>query len=155
MYVLYIMANKYTKPHVESIKTPRFHGGSLLGVMRESPMFMPICWFWLVLLWVVITISSVLSSFSFKSLLVIQTFRSLIQASRQDIVVSFDIDTPGWKNIQLSIGCVKMKVQPIFSNNIPKRVVHIVNTIGSGTEPWGYLIFQCNRCRCTRPDMDS
>ena len=55
--------------HVESNKTPRFLGGSLLGVMRESPMFMPICWFWLVLLWVVITISSVLSSFSFKRLL--------------------------------------------------------------------------------------
>ena len=27
--------------HVESNKTPRFLGGSLLGVMRESPIFMP------------------------------------------------------------------------------------------------------------------
>ena len=80
--------------HVESNKTLRFLGGSLLGVMRESPMFMPICWFWLVLLWVVITISSVLSSFSFKRLLVIHIFMSLIQASGQDIAVSFDTDTP-------------------------------------------------------------
>ena len=87
--------------HVESNKTPRFLGGSLLGVMRESPMFMPICWFWLVLLWVVITISSVLSSFSFKRLLVIHILISLIQASRQDIAVSFDTDTPGWKEIYI------------------------------------------------------
>ena len=85
--------------HVESNKTPKFLGGSLLGVMRESPMFMPICWFWLELLWVVITISSVLSSFSFKRLLVIHIFMPLIQASRQDIAVSFDTDTPGRKEI--------------------------------------------------------
>ena len=42
--------------HVESNKTPRL------------PMLMPICWFWPVLLRVVITISYVLSSFSFKRL---------------------------------------------------------------------------------------
>ena len=78
--------------HVESNKTPRFLGGSLLGVMRELPMFiMPICWFWLVLLWVVITISSVLSSFSFKRLLVIHIFMSLIQASRQNIADTWSL----------------------------------------------------------------
>ena len=35
----------------------------------------------------------------FQKLLVIHIFMSLIQASRQDIAVSFDTDTPGWKEI--------------------------------------------------------
>ena len=55
--------------------------------MRESLMFLPICWFWLVLLWVVITISSVLPSSSFKRLFVIHSFISLIQAWRLYIYI--------------------------------------------------------------------
>ena len=44
-------------------------------------------------------ISFVLSSLSFKRLLAIHIFMFLIQASIQDIAVSFDTDTPGWKEI--------------------------------------------------------
>ena len=107
--------------HVESSKTPKFLGGSVLGVMRESPMFRPMCLFWLVLLWVVITISSVLSSFSFKRLLVIHIFISLIQASGQDIAVYFDTDTSSWKEIYNWVSPRKDESSTHVSNNIPKR----------------------------------
>ena len=85
------------RQHVESNETPRFLGKSMLDGLRVSQMFMPICWFWMVLLLVVIMISPVLSSFSFKRLLAIYIVISLIEASRQDIAVSLDIDTPGRK----------------------------------------------------------
>ena len=128
--------------HVESNKTPRFLGGSLLGVMRESPMFMSICWCWLVLLWVVITISSVLSSYSFKRLLVIHIFISLMQASRQDIAVSFDTDTHGSKEIYNWVSSAsRWKFNPWFRIIFPRGVVYIVNKVGPSTEPWGTPYF--------------
>ena len=140
--LLQILGTWSLRLHVESNKTPRFLGGSLMGVMRESPMFMPICWFWLVLLWVVITISSVLSLFSFKRLLVILIFMSLIQASRQDIAVSFDTDIPGWKEIYNWVSSAwRWKFNPCFRIMFPRGVVYIVNKIGPSTEPWGTPYF--------------
>ena len=62
-------------------KNPGFLGGSPMGVIKESPRFTTMYWLWLVSLWMVIAISSVLSSFNFKMLLVIQIFISLIRVS--------------------------------------------------------------------------
>ena len=52
--------------HVESKITPRFLGGSSLGLISWSPTLMEICKDWLVLGRDVITNSSVLSSFSLE-----------------------------------------------------------------------------------------
>ena len=109
--------------HVESNETPRFLGESMLDVMRVPQMFMPICWFWLVLLLVVIMISPVLSSFSFKRLLAIYIVISLIEASRQDVAVSLDIDTPGRKYTteyrprkdESSTHCFRMIIPRVFT----------------------------------------
>ena len=70
-------------------ETPRFLGGSLLGVMRELR----------VLTGVAMSGDHDQFCFVIKMSLVIHIFISLMQASKEDIAVSFDNDTHGWKEI--------------------------------------------------------
>ena len=121
--------------HVESNKTPRFLGGSLLGVMTESPMFMPICWFWLVLLWVVVMISSVLSSFNFKrsSISLYHWYRPKDKILLSPLIL---IHLVGRKYIT-EYRPRKWKRNSCFRIIFPRGVVYIINKIGPCTEPWG------------------
>ena len=80
---------------VESNKTPRILGGSILGAMGESPMLMTMSSWRLVVSLVVMIMSYVLSSFNFNKLLAIHVLMSLMQVSTSDMAVCLDIESYG------------------------------------------------------------
>ena len=123
--------------HVESNKTPRFLGGSLLGVMRESPVFVTIFWFWLVLLWVVITISSVLSSFSFKRLLSSISLYPWYRAQDKILLSPLILIHLVGRKYATEYHQHKDESSTHVFQYSPRWVVYIVNKIGPSTEPWG------------------
>ena len=81
--------------HVESKITPRFLGGSSLGLISWSPTLMEICKDWLVLGRDVITNSSVLSSFSFNKFNFIHARISSTHFSRREMLLTMDEGSEG------------------------------------------------------------
>ena len=92
------------------------------------------------LLWVVITISSVLSSFSWSSI-------SLYPWNRPQgkillsifILILYIWYWCTWLegHLQLSIVRITMKIQPMFRMIFPRGAVNIVYKVGPEGEPWG------------------
>ena len=89
------------KEQVESNKTPRILGGSILGAMGESSMLMTMSSLRLVVSLVVMIISYVLSSFNLNKLLVIHVMMSLMQVSTSDMTVCLDIESYGLNYIYI------------------------------------------------------
>ena len=118
-FLLQIVDTWSLRLHVETNKTSRFLGGSLLGVMTESPMFMHMRWFWLVLLCMVIIVSYVFVIICFKTYCwsSISLYPWYWPPDKICCLMWY------WYTclegtIQLNIVGVKMKVHPMFSNNI-------------------------------------
>ena len=116
-------------------ESPRFPFGSPLGVMRESQMLMEMCWFWPVLLWVVITMGSALS-YNFKSLLVIIFFLSWYRPQEGIllsplILVQYTTEHHSY-NDESSILVFEWYSQEGLCT---------YKKIGSSTEPWGTPYF--------------
>ena len=130
------------RQQVESNKTPRFLGGSVLGAMGESPMLMTMSSWRLVVSLVVIIISSVLSSFNFNKFLAIHVLMSLMQASTCDMAVCLDIDSHGLNDIYSCVSSAqRWKSRLWLWMILPSGVVYMVNRIGPSPDPCGTPYF--------------